>query len=187
MTPIDINGAIIQQSNSAISISANSITGFDINSSNFPVNSRRPGFIVMNSNGYTTWGNSWQNVAFNYEIYDNNNCFNTSTSAFTAPVSGTYYFEAHAYTTKSPSTNDTSYSHPLFRINDSYTYRQASYTTPYRLRTRTYSTGSYSSDTMISDVFYLAAGDYVHFHQYHGDGTIGVYQYHSLFSGFLIG
>lgn len=188
MTPIDINGTLVQLSNAGVSVLANNITGFNINANNFPVLANRPYFSVQGTGtaSWTGWNSTWTNIIFNSEIVDNMNCFNTSTYAFTAPVSGTYYFEAHSYVQKSPSTNADSYTHPIFRINDSYTYRQASYTTPYRLRTRTYYSSTYSTDTIINDIFYLAAGDYVHFHTYAG-GNLIYYPPYGLFSGFFIG
>lgn len=186
--PIDILGATIAGSNNVgVSITANGVTGLTINPSSFATLGNRPYFIAQGTASWTAHtANNWSNVVLNYEIVDNGGNYNTSTGAFTAPVSGTYYFEASTYTQKSPSTNADSYTHPLFRINDSYTYRQSSATTPYRLKSRTNASSSYSTDTQINDIFYLAAGDYVHFHIYSG-GSLQYYPPYSLFSGFLIG
>jgi hypothetical protein len=122
----------------------------------------------------------------NNPIIDNTNSYDKTTGRFTAPVSGTYAFQASTYAYKNTATNPDSYVHPIFRINDSYTSKQASQTTPYRLRMRTYYTGGYSGDTQINDIFYLTAGDYVTFHNY-SSSTLLWYGNQSYFSGFLVG
>jgi hypothetical protein len=185
--PLNINGTTIQTSNSALSITTNSVTGFNINSSNFPVLSTRPSFSAQGTGGYVTMANAtWTTIVFDYANGNTGSCYNTSNGLFSAPVSGIYYFEAHLYGYKGNSSS-TSYTHPVFLINGSYTYRQAQAGTPaYRLRSRTYYDSTYSWDTMINDVFYLAAGDTVQYYVYNSAG--GVYiPYYSLFTGFLIG
>jgi hypothetical protein len=184
---LNINGTTIQTSNSALSITTNSVTGLNINSSNFPVLSARPSFSAQGTAAPTALANgNWTTIVFNYANGNIGNCYNTSNGAFTAPVSGLYYFEAHLYGYKGDSV-PTSYTHPVFIINGSFTTRQATAGTPaYRLRSRTVLAATYAWDTIINDVFYLAAGDYVNFYVYNSAGAV-YYPPHSLFSGFLIG
>jgi hypothetical protein len=186
--PLNINGATIQTSNSALSITANSVTGFNINSSNFPVLSARPAFSAQGTNtSYIALPNgTWTTIVFDTTNGNIGSCYNTSNGLFTAPVSGIYYFEAHLYGYKSDSVSS-SYTHPVFLINGSFTYRQATAGTPaYRLRSRTYYDSTYSWDTIINDVFYLAAGDTVQYYVYNSSGNL-YYLPYSLFSGYLIG
>ena len=163
---LNINGATIQTSNSALSMTANSITGLNINSSNFPVQSNRPYFCATGNQ--TAWQNmaaGWTTIVFNTTNVNNGSSYNTSNGLFTAPVSGLYYFEMSMYCSKTGG-GVTDYAHPIFIINGSFTTRQSSYTTPYRLRGRTYIAGTYNFDTQINDVFYLAAGDNVQTYVY---------------------
>jgi hypothetical protein len=185
--PLNINGTTIQTSNSALSITTNSVTGFNINSSNFPVLSARPSFSAQGTGGtYILPNSTWTTIIFGYANGNIGSCYNTSNGLFSAPVSGIYYFEAHIYGYKGGDTSAAAYTHPVFLINGSFTYRQASQTNPYRLRSRTYYDGGYAWDTIINDVFYLAAGDTVQYYVYNSSGGYYVPPY-SLFSGFLIG
>jgi hypothetical protein len=185
---LDIATANIASSGNAVSITTNSITGLNFNAYNFPVKAKRPYFVAQGTADWTQGpaGGGWANIQLNYAVVNNNSCYNTSTYSFTAPVSGFYYFEASTYGQKYPYTTAAGYMHPIFRINDSYTYRQASATTPYRLRARTYYDGSYTCDTQINDIFYLAAADYVTYHMYFSN-DLRYYPPYSLFSGYLIG
>jgi hypothetical protein len=186
--PLNINGTTIQTSNSALSITTNSVTGFNINSSNFPVFSTRPSFSAQGTADWTTLPNAtWTTIVFNTTNGNIGNNYNTSNGLFSAPVSGIYYFEAHLYGYKGDSV-PTSYTHPVFLINGSYTYRQAQQPgqPAYRLRSRTVLASTYSWDTIINDVFYLAAGDTVQYYVYNSAGAV-YYPPYSLFSGFLVG
>jgi hypothetical protein len=184
--PLDINGATIQTSNSALSITTNSVTGFNINSSNFPVFSTRPSFSAQGTASWVTMPNAaWTTLALDTVNGNVGSCYNTSNGAFTAPVNGIYYFEAHLYGYKGDS-SPTSYTHPTFIVNGSHNYRQSQSSAPYRLRSRTVLASTYSWDTIINDVFYLAAGDYVQYYVYNSAGNL-YYPPYSLFSGFLVG
>lgn len=185
--PLDINGATVQTSNEALSLTANGITGLNINSSNFPVQATRPYFCATgNQAAWQTLIAGWTVIVYNTTNVNNGSGYNTSNGAFTAPVSGTYYFEQSMYCQK-PGGTVTDYMHPIFIINGSQTTRQASYTTPYRLRGRTYIAGNYNFDTQINDIFYLAAGDYVQVQVYSSVATQGWYPPYAQFTGFLIG
>ena len=187
---ININGATIQTSNSALSMTANSITGLDINSLNFPVQSNRPYFSTNGTNAawQTMTSTGWTVIIFNATNVNNGSCYSTSTGSFTAPVSGLYYFECSLYCQKaatSPLTTD--YMHPIFIVNGSFYTRQAQHQEPYRLRGRTNVNGTYNFDTQINDIFYLAAGDYVQSYVYSSRNLQQWYPPYSQFGGFLIG
>jgi hypothetical protein len=184
---LNINGATIQTSNDALSITANGITGLNINSLDFPVQSNRPYFCATGSTAaWQTVAAAWITMVFNTTNVNNGSSYNTTTGAFTAPVSGTYYFEQSSYWQK-PGGTATDYAHPIFIINGSQTTRQASQTTPYRLRGRSNTAGNYNFDTQINDIFYLAAGDFVQVSIYSSVATQGWYPPYAQFAGFLIG
>ena len=185
---LDIAGAIMQISNAAVSITTNSNVGLNFNASNIPILGKRPYFIATQNlaqwNNYINGG--WLVLPLNNCYVNNGNCYNTGTYAFTAPVTGTYWFEHSSYSYKNPSTNADSYVHPTFMVNGNQTARQASATTPYRLRLRTYYSSTYSGDTQINDIYYLTAGDYVQVYTY-GGGALQWYGQYTHFCGFLIG
>lgn len=185
--PLDINGALIKSSNTALNITTNSILGLDVNTFGFPTQAKRPFFMAVDSlDGWYQYPNGgWTNIVLNTVVKDNTNSYTPSNGRFTAPVSGTYAFQASTYVNKSTAVAS-NYVHPIFRINDSYTIKQASRETPYRLRVRTYYDGGYSADTQINDIFYLSAGDYVNLHHY-SSAAQQWYGTQSFFSGFLIG
>lgn len=185
---LDIAGTILQISNAAVSITTNNNVGLNFNASSLPILGNRPYFIATQNlaqwNNYTSGG--WQILALSNAYVNNGSAYNTSTYAFTAPVTGTYWFGHSSYSYKYTATNPDSYLHPTFLINGSTTIRQASQTTAYRLRLRTYYTGSYSGDTQINDIFYLTAGDYVQVYTY-SSSTLQWYGNETNFCGFLIG
>lgn len=184
----DINGAIIQNSNTALSITTNSKIGLDTSSVGFVTQPNKPAFCAAdNYNNWYSYANAgWQNIVFNTPVFDTCGNYDPSTGRFTAPITGLYAFQSSTYSYKS-STGQDSYVHPIFRINDSYTTKQASQTTPYRLRLRTWFTGGYTGDTQINDIFYLVAGDYVNVHHYSSTSPLYWYGTQSYFSGFFIG
>lgn len=185
---LDIAGAIMQISNTAVSITTNSNVGLNFNSSGIPILGNRPYFIATQNlaqwNNYNSGG--WLVLPFSNSYVNNGSGYNTSTYAFTAPVTGTYWFGHSSYSYKYAATNPDSYIHPTFLVNGNQTARQASATTPYRLRLRTYYSGGYSGDTQINDIYYLTAGDYVQVYSY-SSGALQWYGNESHFCGFLIG
>jgi len=184
----DISGAIIQSSNSGIATIANNITGLTTNTSGFVNLNQRPYFVAQKTGeSWNTYNSAnWTTMVFNYAVVNNGNHYNTTNGRFTAPVNGTYYFNANAYTYKANSPSASTYTHPIFIVNGSSETRHSSFTTNYRLRTRTYYDGGYSSDTEINDMFYLFAGDYVQYYVYANAG-IQYYGSQTMFCGFLVG
>lgn len=149
--------------NNAIQLTSNSNTGIRFNSSGLYDNSNKPMFIAQ-GNG-AAWINftaaTWNVLVIDNVLLNAGQHYSTSTGRFTAPVSGIYYFCAQTYTQRITNEEYSRYTHPLFRVNGSFTARQVSQTTPYRLRNRTYYDGTYVADTGISEVFFLNAGDYI--------------------------
>lgn len=184
----NINGALLEFENDGISITANSVKGLKFDSSGRVQKDNRPYFIAQ-GNG-AAWINysatTWHDIVIANTIVNNGSGYNTSNGRFTAPVTGIYYFMAQTYTQKNTDTSYNSYTHPLFYINGSYTSRQASSSTPYRLRSRTYNVSSYSTDTWINDIFHLTANDYINLRIY-SSGVLRHYNNRDMFAGFLIG
>lgn len=181
----DINGALVQTENTALKITANSNIGLSTNAQGFVTLSSRPYFIAYSTAGWIYHAATWLTPVLGSTYVNNGSCYNTTNYQFTAPVSGTYYFEFSAYWYKNDSSAAT-YNHPGFWVNGSSTYRMASQTTAYRLRVRTYYDGNYSADTQVNDVIYLGAGDYVGVQCYASAGQ-QFYGLYSHFTGFLIG
>lgn len=186
--PFDINGAILQEAAEGISVVTNDTTGLTFDSSGNTVRSSRPYFIAQgNTNVWTNYTSAaWNTIVIANTIVNNGSNYNTSNGRFTAPVSGCYIFWGQTYTQKYPTTTNSGYTHPLFRVNDSTTTRHASYTTQYRLRSRTYYTSSYSTDTRISQLFELVAGDYVTMSIY-SSTSLRHYSTRDLFGGWFVG
>ena len=186
--PLDIAGATIQSSNTALSVIANGFTGLNIDASNRVILSNRPSFFVEQTPAaWTNFSNgSFAVLPFNTVIWNNGSCYSTSTNSFTAPVSGVYYFASSLYFYKNTSSNPDSYVHPMFFVNGSSTARSASTGGEYRIRGRTNAASSYSHDTQINNIFRLTAGDYVQLYVY-GGGALQWYATQNFFSGALIG
>ena len=186
--PFNINGAVLEFENDGVSITTNSVKGLRFDTSGRTIQDSRPYFIAQGN--VAAWQNynnaNWKDLVIANTIVNNGNGYNTSNGRFTAPVTGTYYFMAQTYTYKYTATAASTYTHPLFFINGSYTSRQASSTTPYRLRSRTYYSSTYSSDTWINDIFHLTVGDYVQYRIF-SSSTLQHYNNRDMFAGFLIG
>jgi hypothetical protein len=186
---IDIQNTQINSSAGGISITAGGKTGFSIDAANRAIQSNRPSFYAEGgiiNQWYFVNNGSFMIVPFPSVIWNNYSCYSTVTNSFTAPVTGIYWFTSSLYCYKNPSTNSDSYIHPIHFVNGVGTARQACANYQYRLRGRTYSTGAYSFDTQINDVFRLTAGDYVQL-QIYGGGSLMYYETQSFFSGVLIG
>lgn len=105
-------------------------------------------------------------------------CYNTSTTRFTAPISGPYYLMFTAYTYAG------NYYHPIFGVNGSTTLRHGS-EIKYRLRGHGY-VSNYQTDSQIEEVVWLQAGDYVEV-LWATSGTAYHYAPYSLFAGVYVG
>lgn len=184
---LNINGTVIELSNTGLKTTFNSNIGLDTNTSGFISLTNRPWFVSYKNGGWNTYSaNAWNAVVLDTTYVNNGSHYSTLTGRFTVPVTGSYYFEYCSYGYKNPSTNSDSYTHPIFLINGSTTARKASSTTDYRLRSRTYYSSSYSWDQQINDIFYLTAGDYVQPYIY-CNGTQQWYGHYTHFTGFYIG
>jgi len=187
---IDIGTTLLSANslNTALKVTSNDRVVLDFNSNNSVLRPIRSWFVAMGST--SSWQNfvpaAWNDIVYDVKTVDNMGDYSPLTGRFTAPQTGTYYFEAHVYMYKNPTTSADSYTHPLFRVNDSFTARQATSTTPYRIRSRTNSAGAYAADTQINDIFYLTAGDYVT-NTIYASAALQWYPSQSLFSGFFIG
>lgn len=184
---LDINGALINSSNNAISITTNAKTGLDFSSADIPIFNYRPSFMVERTDVLNSLASvTWNKISFTNSVFNDGSHFNTGTSRFTAPVTGTYILQFHIYGDKANSTANTVYVHPIFYVNGSQTSRQAANSIPYRIRARTSLNAGYAFDTQINDILYLTAGDYVEPYVY-ASSLLRYYGYHSSFSGTLVG
>ena len=142
-----------------------------------------PGFIA----GSTTdpgWvaiaANSWAKVNqyATTVVYNRGSHYNTSTTRFTAPITGPYLFVWSVYAYQS------SYFHPQFAVNGDVNLRRG--VCPYRIRGYAFAS-NYQTDGQIEEVIYLVAGDYVEVQTYAGSGGAHMYLYYGLFSGVFVG
>ena len=184
---LNVNGATFALENNAVSITSNSVKGLSFDSSyNIPIESSRPYFVAQGDTAaWQQWATGWQTPVLDYAVVNNGSHYNTSNGRFTAPVSGVYYFEYSLYVQKYTDTAPAGYTHPILIVNGSSTIQKASYTTDYRLRTRTYNTGSYSTDTQVNDILRLTAADYVQIYIYSSTAN-RYYPPYALFSGCLL-
>ena len=185
---LNVDGALFESTFASLKITASSRIGFDTSlTGSFPTLPYRPWFVAYRNSAWNTFSaNAWNPLSLNATYQNNGSHYSTSTYRFTAPITGAYYFEHSAYGLKNPSTNSSSYTHPMFWVNGSSTLRMASQSTSYRLRSRTNFSSTYSWDTQINDILYLTSGDYVQVVIY-CNGTQQWYGYYTHFTGFFIG
>ena len=131
-----------------------------------------PGWVLVATDN---WGKV--NQYCTTTVYNRGSHYNTSTTRFTAPITGPYLFiwTAYCYTSN--------YFHPQFYVNGSPSSRR--YDTPYKIRMHGW-VANYQSDAQIEEVIFLTAGDYVEVYHYAG-GTAYTYPYYSLFQGLFVG
>jgi hypothetical protein len=146
------------------------------NNSNVPAfiagNASNPGWVLT---GTDAWGKV--NQYADTTVYNRGSNYNTSTTRFTAPITGPYLFIWSVYLYTS------AYIHPQFYVNGSPGTRR--YTTPYKIRNHGW-VANYECDAQIEEVIFLTAGDYVEVYHYCG-GTSYAYLYYGLFQGLFVG
>lgn len=157
------------------------ISSYSGNNFGYYLNSSVPGFIAGSASdpGWVTLGGGWNKIN-NYStttVYNKGNSYNTSTTRFTAPVSGPYLFVWNSYMYQN------SYFHPQFAVNGDVTVRRNS--TPYRIRGHG-KVANYNQDSQMEEVINLIAGDYVEAYCYNGGSTYN-YPYYSVFGGVFVG
>ena len=169
----DIAGAVISNSGSGIGVTTNGYLGLNFTNGGIPQEARRAYFYAQGTTqSYLAFPNNanWNTMKYSTVVADNLGNYSSTSGAFTAPISGIYYFMANAFVIK-PNTLDTDYFHPVFQINGSFTAKQAiAAGAAFRLRGRTYYAGNYQADGQINDIFYLTAGDYVNYVIYINNG-----------------
>lgn len=135
----------------------------------FAITSASPGWVEQTHN---TYDNAMVLGATRYNV---GNCYNTSTYKFTAPIAGTYYFYAQAYTH-----NNGGGRYLVFRINTT-------------LRTYAYTEVENSPFTVTQSATYqLTANDTVEAIVWHYNDTVNSYyvdpnQDFTYFCGQLVG
>lgn len=112
-------------------------------------------------------------------VYNRGSHYNTSTTRFTAPVTGPYLFIWSVYAYQA------SYHHPVFAINGNVAGRHVGNQATYRIRGYGY-LANYQTDSQIEEVYYLTAGDYVEVYVNAG-GVSYTYPYYGLFAGIFVG
>ena len=147
-------------------------------------NSNVPGFIAGSATdpgwiAITTGTWAKVNQYATTVVYNRGSYYNTSTTRFTAPITGPYVFiwSVYAYAA--------SYHHPVFAVNGDVNARHAGGAATYRIRGYGF-LANYQTDSQIEEVYYLTAGDYVEVYTYAG-GAANTYPYYGLFAGFFVG
>jgi len=173
---IPTNGVYLPATN-AVGIATNSTARFQVNASGIITKPYQPAFFATGNQGSVTITQS-SNIPFNslnaaFAGSNRNSGYNTSTYAYTAPVSGLYYFYAQFYMSSAGSLawlkND---SQLAFQDIALWTFYAPSGVT------------QISGGTMIVE---LSAGDYVSTRVRSGNGDVTGYMGHSCFLGYLIG
>jgi len=128
----------------------------------------QPAFCAGATGGYTTTSP----ISFPYDKVNTGGHFDTSTSRFTAPISGRYVFTLHIYFDN----NSSSDGYPNFRVNGSGLHGYA------------YMAGNSDGDKTLSmtTMIQLTAGDYVEV-IYAGSLNYFGGQQETQFTGFLLG
>jgi hypothetical protein len=143
---------------------------------------KRPMFVA-GTNGNAAWWtyatSAWAkvNTYATTTTVNVGNHYNTSTTRFTAPITGPYVFWSTGYD------RSTSYWHPQFAVNGSTSTRRVN--TPYRMRQHG-QVSNYVSDSQMQELIYLTAGDYVEVYYYAG-GTGQVYPRYMQYGGMYVG
>lgn len=134
-----------------------------------------PGWITL---GTTTWAKASANCIST--SINRGSHYNTTTTRFTAPLSGKYLFIWNGYG------RSTDYYHPAFCINGdlSFANRRGTNWKP-RIRGHGFQS-NYDTNGQLEDILKLVAGDYVEAYHYCA-GTAQIYPYLCQFSGVYLG
>lgn len=133
-----------------------------------------PGWVAITA---STWAKVNQYATTT--VYNRGGHYNTSTTRFTAPITGPYLFiwSTYAYAA--------AYHHPVFAVNGNVAGRHVGNDATYRIRAYGYA-ANYQTDSQIEEVYYLTAGDYVEVYTYAG-GAAFTYPFYGLFAGIFVG
>jgi len=123
----------------------------------------------------------WRKMLFSAVTNNVGGCF--SSSRFTAPVSGTYYFSANCYGSLGAAAN-ADYAHTMFWVNGSAGTRRNG-SAGYRIRGYG-RPASLAFDLQVNEIYSLTAGDYVEHYTY-TTATAVLYPYYNQFNGVLLG
>ncbi len=187
---LNIGGNTITQTSSTLTI--NTGVGMDLLSTGGVRRPRQTQFTAYNA-GAAAWvkltDNVYTKLPFPNPIVNINTCYDAANSRFTAPVGGSYFFQASSYLNKVADYGN--YFHPVFSVNGS--VQNGVVNTAYpnlRLRSHGVSIADYL-DGQITQVYQLAAGDYVEAYVFSGVRVAGLgnqyYPPYMRFTGFLLG
>ena len=187
-----IGNGQVQGGNSAFTIKdVNSNTIFQqgvssYNGANFGylIQQNVPGFIAAPVTDPGSWvnlgtGGFKLSTPFNNTAYNNGGCYNTTTTRFTAPITGPYLFIFTAYMYAD------SYIEPVFCVNGGYGIRRGG---NFFTRIRGYGmVANYEQDLQMEETIYCLAGDYVEPYGWAGSGACYYYPWYSSFQGIYVG
>lgn len=169
------NGLSGSSSSNSLMFYTNNTQTMTIDSAGRVTKPYQPAFLAQAVNADTTYIPEGT-LPYPSAIYNVGNCYNPSTSVFTAPVSGTYFFTFSVW-------------HNLDNTGRAYLLKNSSYITAYGGNTGIHARlGATAKDdtATFSAVVYLAANDNVRVYNGSGSSTLTLF-YSQSFSGFLIG
>lgn len=134
-----------------------------------------PGWVTLTAGAWSKINNYFAATIFNRGSH-----YNTSTTRFTAPISGQYLFIGSLYC------NRADYFHPEFTVNGDVSLRRGA---AWKARIRGHgNAANYEVDGHISEIINLVAGDYVEYYMYaSGSPNTTFYPRHGMFSGAFVG
>jgi hypothetical protein len=183
---LNIGGNTITQASSVLTVSAGA--AMQMRSAGAVVRPNQCQFQAI-GNQAITWVDfpvsTWNKMPFVTALLNINACYSTATSRFTAPVAGMYLFQASCWILKDGA-NDGYYFHPIFGVNGQIAGGTAAGQINYRIRGYGIPFASYS-DSQITQVYSLAAGDFVEHYIYTSPGPSRYHAPYQRFTGFLLG